>query len=172
MSLKSKMAHEADRWKLHKNKAAENIATLCSLLATYKAQEINSREWLNDIIAKLPYYLEKDSGKVFVNFFLMFGSWRSLIRIQLEFKYLCWRNKEGVSKLTFACYLFLFRHGLHGKHRFSLFFFPWNPRNPCLKEIIKCILTHSLFYLWKRQCVLYRMLTIKEQKNGKGRCFG
>ena len=28
-----------------------------------------------------------------------------------------------VSKLTFACYLFLFRHGLHGKHRFSLFFF-------------------------------------------------
>ena len=31
---------------------------------------------------------------------------------------------EGVSKLTFACYLFLFRHGLHGKHRFSLFFFP------------------------------------------------
>ena len=82
------MAHEADRWKLHKNKAAENIATLCSLLATCKAQEINSREWLNDIIAKLPYYLEKDSGKVFVNFFLMFGSWRSLIRIQVEFKYL------------------------------------------------------------------------------------
>ena len=96
---------------------------------------------------------------MFVNFFLMFGSWRSLIRIQLEFKYLCWRNKEGVSKLTFARYLFLFRHGLHGKHRFS-FFFPWNPRNPCLKEIIKCILTHSLFYLWKRQCVLYRMFTI------------
>ena len=63
MSLKSKMAHEADRWKLHKNKAAENIAILCPLLATCKAQEINSREWLNDIIAKLPYYLEKDSGK-------------------------------------------------------------------------------------------------------------
>ena len=59
MSLKSKMAHEADRWKLHKHKAAENIA----LLATCKAQEINPREWLNDVIAKLPYYLEKDSGK-------------------------------------------------------------------------------------------------------------
>ena len=57
------MAYEADRLKLHKHKAAENIATLCSLLATCKAQEINSREWLNDIIAKLPYYLEKDSGK-------------------------------------------------------------------------------------------------------------
>ncbi|RGR10681.1 hypothetical protein DWY65_13200 [Bacteroides stercoris] len=27
-----------------------------------------------------------------------------------------------MSKLTFACNLFLFRHGLHGKHRFSLFF--------------------------------------------------
>ena len=92
---------------------------------------------------------------MFVNFFLMFGSWRSLIRIQLEFKYLCWRNKEGVSKLTFACYLFLFRHGLHGKHRFSLFFFPWNPRNPCLKEIIKCILTHSLFlFMKKTMCTL------------------
>ena len=26
--------------------------------------------------------------------------------------------------LKFAYYLFLFRHGLHGKHRFSLFFFP------------------------------------------------
>lgn len=82
------MAHEADRLKLHKHKAAENTTILCSLLATCKAQESNPREWLNDIIAKLPYYLEKDSGKVFVNFFLMFGSWRSLIRIQVEFKYL------------------------------------------------------------------------------------
>ena len=32
-------------------------------IATCKAQEINPREWLNDVIAKLPYYLEKDSGK-------------------------------------------------------------------------------------------------------------
>ena len=70
------------------HEAAENTAIICSLLATCKAQEINPREWLNDVIAKLPYYLEKDSGKVFVNFFLMFGSWRSLIRIQVEFKYL------------------------------------------------------------------------------------
>ena len=31
---------------------------------------------------------------MFMNFFLMFGSWRSLIRIQLEFKYLCWRIKK------------------------------------------------------------------------------
>ena len=32
-------------------------------------------------------------------------------------------EKEGISKLKLACCLFLFRHGLHGKHRFSLFFF-------------------------------------------------
>ena len=32
---------------------------------------------------------KRTSGKMFVNFFLRFGSWRSLIRIQLEFKYLC-----------------------------------------------------------------------------------
>ena len=37
------MAYEADRLKLHKHKAAENIA----LLATCKAQEINPREYLN-----------------------------------------------------------------------------------------------------------------------------
>ncbi len=38
MSLKSKMAHEADRLKLHKHKAAENTTILCSLLATCKAK--------------------------------------------------------------------------------------------------------------------------------------
>jgi len=45
------------------HEAAENTAIICSLLATCKAQEIIPREWLNDVIAKLPYYLEKDSGK-------------------------------------------------------------------------------------------------------------
>ena len=45
------------------HEAAENTAIICSLLATCKAQEINPREWLNDVIAKLPYYLERDSGK-------------------------------------------------------------------------------------------------------------
>ena len=25
--------------------------------------EVNPKEWLNDVIAKLPYYQEKDSGK-------------------------------------------------------------------------------------------------------------
>ena len=27
------------------------------------AQEINPREWLNDVIAQLPHYLAKGSGK-------------------------------------------------------------------------------------------------------------
>ncbi|EDS15168.1 hypothetical protein BACSTE_01668 [Bacteroides stercoris ATCC 43183] len=31
--------------------------------------------------------------------------------------------KGDMSKLKFACCLFLFRHGLQGKYRFSLFFF-------------------------------------------------
>jgi hypothetical protein len=45
------------------HEAAENTAVICSLLATCKAQEVNPREWLNDVIAQLPGYLEKDSGK-------------------------------------------------------------------------------------------------------------
>ena len=40
-----------------------SYAYICSLLATCKAQEVNPREWLNDVIARLPYYQEKDSGK-------------------------------------------------------------------------------------------------------------
>jgi len=32
------MAHEADRLKLHKHKAAENTTIICSLLATCKAK--------------------------------------------------------------------------------------------------------------------------------------
>lgn len=45
------------------HQAAENTAVICSLLATCKAQEVNPREWLNDVIAQLPGYLEKGSGK-------------------------------------------------------------------------------------------------------------
>jgi transposase/IS1 family transposase len=45
------------------HEAAENTAVICSLLATCKAQEVNPREWLNDVIAQLPCYLEKGSGK-------------------------------------------------------------------------------------------------------------
>ncbi len=35
------------------HEAAENTAIICSLLATCKAQEINPREWLNDVIRPL-----------------------------------------------------------------------------------------------------------------------
>ena len=45
------------------HEAAENTAIICSLLATCKTQEVNPREWLNDVIAQLPAYLEKGSGK-------------------------------------------------------------------------------------------------------------
>lgn len=43
--------------------AAENTAIICSLLATCKAEEVNPRLWLNDVIAKLPFYMERNSGK-------------------------------------------------------------------------------------------------------------
>lgn len=45
------------------HEAAENTAIICSLLATCKAQEVNPREWLNDVITQLPSYLEKGAGK-------------------------------------------------------------------------------------------------------------
>lgn len=45
------------------HEAAENTAVISSLLATCKAQEVNPREWLNDVITQLPAYLEKGSGK-------------------------------------------------------------------------------------------------------------
>ena len=35
--------------------AAENMAIICSLLATCKAHDVNPRNYLNDIIAKMPY---------------------------------------------------------------------------------------------------------------------
>ena len=85
------------------HEAAENTAIICSLLATCKAQEINPREWLNDVIAKLPYYPEKGTlGKMFVNFFLMFGSWRNPIRIQLEFSIYEKYNVYFIGYLSFC----------------------------------------------------------------------
>ena len=38
------------------HEAAENTAIICSLLASCKAAGVNPREWLIDVIAKLPYY--------------------------------------------------------------------------------------------------------------------
>ena len=38
------------------HQAAENTAIICSLLASCKESKVNPREWLTDIIAKMPYY--------------------------------------------------------------------------------------------------------------------
>lgn len=43
--------------------AAENTAVICSLLGSCKECGVNPREWLNDVIGKLPYYLTPKSGK-------------------------------------------------------------------------------------------------------------
>lgn len=38
------------------HEAAENMAVICSLLASCKASQVNPREWLTDVIVRLPYY--------------------------------------------------------------------------------------------------------------------
>ncbi|MEO3195753.1 transposase, partial [Parabacteroides distasonis] len=43
--------------------AAENTAVICSLLGSCKECGVNPREWLNDVISRLPYYLTPKSGK-------------------------------------------------------------------------------------------------------------
>ena len=38
------------------HEAAVNMSVICSLLATCKAHDVNPREYLNDVIARMPYY--------------------------------------------------------------------------------------------------------------------
>ncbi len=38
------------------HEAAVNMSVVCSLLATCKAHDVNPREYLNDVIAQMPYY--------------------------------------------------------------------------------------------------------------------
>lgn len=38
------------------HEAAQNTAVICSLLASCKESGVNPREWLKNIIAKMPYY--------------------------------------------------------------------------------------------------------------------
>ena len=38
------------------HEAAENTAINCSLLGSCKERDVKPREWLNDVIGKLPYY--------------------------------------------------------------------------------------------------------------------
>ena len=52
------------------HEAAENTAVICSLLASCKASNINPREWMIDVIAQLPYYIndkEKDLRELLPN---------------------------------------------------------------------------------------------------------
>ena len=35
---------------------AANMSVVCSLLATCKAHDVNPKEYLNDVIARMPYY--------------------------------------------------------------------------------------------------------------------
>jgi len=44
------------------HEAAQNTAIICSLLATCKAANVNPREWLIDVISKMPYYQQTGSG--------------------------------------------------------------------------------------------------------------
>jgi transposase len=45
------------------HRAAANTAIICSLLASCKGVGVNPREWLNDVIAKLPYYCQPGKTK-------------------------------------------------------------------------------------------------------------
>ena len=38
------------------HEAAVNMSVICSLLATCKAHDVNPREYMNDVIARIPYY--------------------------------------------------------------------------------------------------------------------
>jgi len=52
------------------HEAAENMAVICSLLASCKASQVNPREWLTDVIVRLPYYTnnkEKDLKELLPN---------------------------------------------------------------------------------------------------------
>ena len=49
------------------------------------------------------------------------------------------RKKEECAKTKIRL-LFIFRHGIRGFHGKEIKYIRVNPHNPCLKEIIKCIL--------------------------------
>jgi len=45
------------------HQAATHTAIICSLLASCKGSGVNPREWLNDVIAKMPYYCQPGKTK-------------------------------------------------------------------------------------------------------------
>jgi len=44
------------------NEAAGNMAVICSLLSSCRDCNVNPREYLNDVITRMPYYIEGNSG--------------------------------------------------------------------------------------------------------------
>ena len=43
-------------WFCGNHEAAANMSVICSLLATCKAHDVNPRNYLNDVIAQMPYH--------------------------------------------------------------------------------------------------------------------
>lgn len=46
------------------HEAAVNMSVICSLLATCKAHDVNPREYMNDVIARMPYYKKATHEKL------------------------------------------------------------------------------------------------------------
>lgn len=67
------------------HQAAENTAVICSLLGSCKEQGVNPREWLTDVIARMPYYQKPGNGenlkKLLPNYWKKQESNDSLIKI-------------------------------------------------------------------------------------------
>ena len=48
---------------VHERQQASGLSIKDFMTCYLQGQKVNPREWLNDVIARLPYYQEKDSGK-------------------------------------------------------------------------------------------------------------
>ena len=47
------------------HEAAANMSVICSLLATCKAHDVNPRNYLNDVIAQMPYHKKGNPRRTF-----------------------------------------------------------------------------------------------------------
>ena len=46
------------------HEAAQNMAIVCSLLATCRNHDLNPRDYLNDIISQMPYHAKASHGEL------------------------------------------------------------------------------------------------------------
>lgn len=74
------------------HKAAVNMSVICSLLATCKEHDVNPREYLNDGIARMPYY-KKETREQLLN--LLPQKWK--LRHQESVSY---KTKWGIQQLV------------------------------------------------------------------------